>query len=173
MVPLRNIGINVTKSEVGNVARQALRHIAARGYRYQMSNVNAGIGLEQLKKIVGFRARKLEIVRRYDDAFADLDEIKLLHRNAEETFPFSYVLRVLDGKRDELIAHLRAREVDSLVQFYPNHLQPVFEPFRPVLPLPITEELSEEIVTLPLFVEMSDMDVKLVIDSVRSFWHGM
>ncbi len=172
MIPLRNIGIDVTNSGTGTGDRRALRHIAAHGYRYQMSNVNAAIGLEQMKRIDTFRARKLQLVHQYDKAFANLNEIRLLHRNLDETSPFSYVVRVLGGKRDKLMSHLRACAVDCLVQFHPNHLQPAFKPFRGNLSLPITEKLGEEIVTLPLFVEMTDEDARLVIDSVRSFWHA-
>ena len=167
VIPLRNVGISAERSRPVGDARTDYQ-VVGRGYRYHMSDINAAVGLEQLERIDTFRTRKLRIVKKYDEAFADLDEVVLPHRDVRDTHPFSYVVRVLMGRRDDLMSHLRSRDVDCLVEFRPNHLQPAFESFR--TQLPITERLAEEILTLPLFVEMTDEDVDLVIDSVRSFW---
>lgn len=113
--------------------------------------------------------RKHQIVTQYDKVFSELDAIKLPHRGLDSTFPFSYVLRIADGGCDQLMGHLKKHQMDCTIQFYPNHLQPAFVVFR--RPLFVTEKLSDEIVTLPLFFEMTDEDVRLVIDTVCSFWN--
>ena len=114
--------------------------------------------------------RKHQIVTQYDKAFSELDAIKLPHRDLDSTFPFSYVVRITDGRRDGLMEHLKKHQVDCCIHFYPNHLQPAFAEFRK--PLGVTEKLGDEVVTLPLFFEMTDEDVALVIDMVRSFWNA-
>jgi perosamine synthetase len=63
--------------------------------------------------------------------------------------------------------HLKERGIGTTIQFIPNHLQPVFAPFS--RPLPVTEQLYEEILTLPLYVEMTDADVEEVIGEVKAF----
>lgn len=136
------------------------------GHRMHMSDLNAAIGLAQLDKMTRFRTRKLEIARRYDEAFASLPAVLPLPRS-ETTFPFSYVVRVTDGSRDSLAAALRDRDIQSLVQFIPNHLQPAFAKYR--VDLPVTERVFDEILSLPFYVEMTEADVTSVIEGVRDF----
>ena len=166
--PLRNIGIDTDSwSPIGDI-RPRKYQVVTPGYRYLLSNLNAAIGLEQLKRINVFKDRKRGIVRRYDEAFQDLGGLILLQHNLDETFPFSYVIRVLDGRRNELMEHLKERGIGSAVQFFPNHLQPAFAEFRTALP--VTERLCGEILTLPLYYEMSEVDISTVINGVQSFF---
>lgn len=137
------------------------------GYRYYMSNLNAAIGLVQLRRMNAFRERKRAIVRRYDEAFFSLDGVVVIPHDADTVFPFNYVIRVLDGRRDALMVHLKERGIGTTIQFIPNHLQPVFAEFA--APLPVTEQLYQEIVTLPLYYEMTDADVETVIAEVTAF----
>lgn len=133
-----------------------------------MTNLNAAIGLIQLKRFELFKTRKQAIVRRYDGAFKDFRGLALLARNVDETFPFSYVVRVLDQRRDALMTYLKERGIGTTVQFIPNHLQPLCVDFR--VPLAVTEQAYEEIMTLPLYFEMTDDDVETVIAAVCSFF---
>jgi len=124
--------------------------------------------LAQLERVDDFRARKQAIVGRYDEALQDQRGLSLLQRHPTETFPFFYVVRVLDGCRDAMMAHLRSRGVGTGVHYTPNHLQPAFSAFR--TPLPVTEQVYEEILTLPLFYEMDEDQVGQVIEGVRGFF---
>lgn len=144
-------------------------HVTAPGYRYHMPNINAAIGLKQLARLEEFKARKRAIVCAYDEAFRSMGGLRLLEHDQDGAFPFSYVVRVLGGRRDQLMAHLRAREIGSGVHYVPNHLQPLFACTET---LPVTEQLFEEIVTLPLYVELSDAEVAMVIEGVQSFFDG-
>lgn len=137
------------------------------GFRYHMGNINAAIGLVQLGKLEAFCARKREIVAAYNRAFAGLPGIALLDWNLEDTAPFAYILRVLGGRREAAIEALRARGVGTGIHYIPNHTQPLFRPFA--TPLPITEQLGEEILTLPLFQDMTPGEVEQVVDAVESF----
>jgi perosamine synthetase len=168
LLPLRNVGIDFgTWRRIGDDSPWHY-HVVTHGWRYELHNLNAALGLAQLRRLEAFRARKHQIVRQYDEAFSKIDAITLPHRDLDSTFPFSYVVRVTDGNRDRLMRHLKDRQVDCTIQFYPNHLQPAFAEFHELLP--VTDKLKDEIVTLPLFFEMTEDDVALVIDSVRSFW---
>lgn len=138
------------------------------GFRYHMSNINAAIGLVQLKKAHLFIEKKRRIVRQYDDAFRDLEGLELLYRNYEETAPFFYIVKVLDGKRDELMEYLKENGIGSGVHYIPNHLQSYFKNYY--VKLPVTEKVGQEIVTLPLYYDITDNDVRKVINGVRSFF---
>lgn len=170
LVPKRILGIdNDTWSRYRN-ERNWFYGVTTKGYRYHLSNVNAAIGIEQLKRIEEFRAQKRAVVDQYDRVFRGLAGIVLLERQLDETFPFFYIVRVLDGRRDRLMTYLKDHGVGTGVHYIPNHLQPLFAPYR--TPLPVTEQLFEEIVTLPLYFEMSDSDVRQVIESTQQFFQG-
>jgi len=140
------------------------------GFRYHLSNINAAIGLRQLELLEKFKARKQIIVRSYDEAFKNIKGLSLIeHKNLEETFPFFYVVRVLDQRRNLLMEYLQKKDICTGVHYIPNHTQPLFADYSE--PLRVTEEIYEEILTLPLYFEMTDHEIELVIDGVHSFFN--
>ena len=138
------------------------------GYRYHMSNINAAIGLEQLKKFEMFKRWKKEIAARYNQAFQNLNGIRLREDNLNDTFPFFYVLRVLNNRRNEMMEYLKNRGIVTGLHYIPNHLHTLF--YDSDISLPVTESLYEEIITLPLYYEMTEEDVEKVISTVTSFF---
>lgn len=143
--------------------------VTTQGYRYHMSNINAAIGVAQFKKIDLFIQRKKEIVQRYNDAFVNIAGIKVLSWNMKETAPFTYIIRVLNNKREDLIEVLKEKGVGTGIHYIPNHLQPFFKHFA--TSLPVTEQLGEEILTLPLYYDMTDVQVSTVIEAVSAFFN--
>lgn len=164
---LCNVGIDIEPWRRIRSSQPWLYEVVTPGFRYRMSDINASIGLVQLERFEEFRERKRCIAQRYDAAFAGMPGLTPIRHDVPGVFPFNYVIRVREGKRDALMARLKERGIGSTVQFTPCHLQPVFEPFREALPA--TEQLYGEILTLPLYVEMSGADVEYVIGAVRSF----
>jgi perosamine synthetase len=162
-----NVGIDPSTIERGETGPLPYA-VTSAGLRYRMSDVNAAIGLTQLDKMDTFKSRKLEIVRRYDASFADISELSLLHRDLAGTFPFSYGLRVIDGSRDRLMDYLANQSIGTAVQFIPNHLQPFFDAHRTELPR--TEQLFDEVVSIPLYSGLTDEEVDTVVSAVRSFF---
>ncbi len=137
------------------------------GYRYHMSNINAAIGLVQMEKVDAFIARKKDIVKKYDDGFKELKEITLIKRDYRNTAPFNYIIRIKNG-RDRLMSRLKKHNIDSGVHYIPNHLQPFFKKSKTALP--VTEKVWLEMITLPLYYDMTDRDVSRVIGAVSEFF---
>ena len=144
--------------------------VAEPGFRYHMGNLNAAIGLEQMKRFDAFRKRRRAIAGRYDEALAGISGLLLREQHLQETCPFFYVVRVLDGRREALISHLKESGVMTGVHYVPNHLHRLFADRS--TSLPIAERLGQEILTLPLFYEMTDEQVDFVIAAVRRFFSG-
>lgn len=168
MIPKRILGIdNDTWARYRNQRSWAYQ-VVTPGWRYHLSNINAAIGLAQLKRFDQYRSRKREIVRRYDDVFRTIEGLGVIEHHLADTFPFFYIVRVLSDRRDALVNHLKERGVATGVHYIPNHLHPLFSDQKRSLPL--TERLYREIVTLPLYYEMTDSDVETVIDGVRGFF---
>lgn len=141
--------------------------VATAGFRYHMSNINAGIGLAQLRKADAFIARRREICRQYDRAFSGVEGLTPLRVNYDETAPHIYVVRVKDDRRDALMRHLRLEGIETGINYVPNHLHPLFRPEGK--PLPETERAFREILTLPLHVGLTQSDVETIVDRVLAF----
>lgn len=144
-----------------------LYDVTTQGFRYHMSNINAAIGLAQFRKIESFRSSKTKIVLRYNEAFREIDGISLLNWNINETFPFIYIFRVLNDRRDLLMNYLEKKGISTSINYTPNHLLSYFNKGQK---LPVTEKLYKEIITLPLFVDMKERELDHIISSVRGFF---
>lgn len=140
--------------------------VVTRGFRYHMPNINAAIGLAQLRKLERFLSRRLQVARAYDDAFRGVAGLELLRRDYEATAFFAYIIKVKDGRRDGLLDALNKAGVGAGVHYIPNHIQPLFKEFAG--PLPATDLVWTEILSLPLYSSITDAQVESVIAAVRT-----
>jgi perosamine synthetase len=135
--------------------------VVNQGYRYHMSNISAAIGLVQIRKFDAMNRRKIEVARRYDEAFKDIDGVQILeNRGYEGIGLFAYMMRVR-SHRNELMDYLGARGIGSGVHYIPSHLFSFYR--REGLVLPVTEKMYREIISLPLFPDITDEEVERVI----------
>ena len=166
-LPKRILGIdNDTWSRYRN-ERNWFYEVRTSGFRYHMANINAAIGLVQHGKMDQFRQRKIEIIQRYNKALGGMAGLKLLRTPTDEAFPFFYIIRVLNGRRDAMMRVLKERGVGTGVHYIPNHIQPLFAESR--VSLPVTEAVFEEMLTIPLHCELTDADVEKVIAEIGAF----
>jgi len=136
------------------------------GFRYHMSNINAAIGLAQLKKMNFFIKKRQDIARFYDKGLKGINGIEIIKRDYTRIAPFNYT--VLAEKRDKLMAYLQNFGVTTGINYIPNHIQPVFKSQR--ARLPNTEYLYGKILTLPLFAGMRKTEVDYVIRKIKNFY---
>ena len=148
--------------------RQLTYDVTEKGYRYHMPNFCAAIGVAQLEKLEIFIKRRQEICIQYDKNFKNLKTIKILKIDYQESVPFIYILRIKNNLRHKFIEHLKHNNVDTGIHYIPNHYHTYFKQFVKE-PLPITEKLGEQIVTIPLFVDMTKDEIETVINAVLSF----
>jgi dTDP-4-amino-4,6-dideoxygalactose transaminase len=130
------------------------------------NDVSASIALAQLDRLAENQARRAEIWRAYDEAFRDVEWLALPPDAdaGERHSHFTYLVRVLDGRRDRLAHDLLARGIYTTLRYQPLHL------FYPGAGgrLPNAELLNEQGLNLPLHPRLSDDDVAHVVDAVRS-----
>jgi len=136
------------------------------GYRYHLSNINAAIGVVQLKKFETMNARKLQVAQRYDKAFSSLNKIQLLRTDYEGLAQFMYVFKVLDG-RDDLLKHLTEHEIGTGIHYIPSHKFEYNKQYAS--PLPVTDKIYKQILSLPLFADITDEQVEEVISTVTEW----
>jgi len=132
------------------------------------SDLNAAIGLAQLRKIDALQERRAEIWDRYQHAFADSELVESPEDAAvDQTHSyFTYLIRVDARYRDRLAGHLLDHGIYSTLRFHPLHLSPIFGPRQE---LPLTETLSECGLNIPLHPRLTDEDVERVIQTIMTF----
>ncbi len=143
------------------------------GFKYNMTDIQASLGLWQLKKLNGFQARRREIVRIYNEAFGAEEALELpVERPEVEHAWHLYVLRLRKGtlriERDRFIEELKARNIGTSVHFIPVHIHPYYRnkySFRPE-DFPLAYSNYRRILSLPLNNRLDDRDVADVIEAV-------
>jgi len=153
----------------GEPRRSWMYEVEEVGYKYEMNDLAAAIGLAQLSRLEQLNGERRRLLKRYREAFADLDDLAVLpQRSHAESACYSAVIRC--SNRDALYAHLDAEGIDSNVHYYPNHMLPIFRSYT--TRLPETEAQWQKILTIPLHPELSTQDQDRVIDSIRRFALG-
>ena len=148
--------------------RSWMYDVPVQGYRYHMSNINAGIGLAQLKKVESFLTRRREMCGKYDSALKDISGIRFREIDYSTIGPHIYVIRILDGRRDDLKKFLMERDIETGVSFIPNHFHSFYK--NENLSLLETEQAFKEIISLPLHCGLSNADIELIIDGLQDFF---
>jgi dTDP-4-amino-4,6-dideoxygalactose transaminase len=146
--------------------------VLAPGYKYNMTDIQASLGLSQLEKLDRMQKRREEIARCYNEAFADCPAVDLPFDSLDVRHAWHlYVIKLKkrEGRldRDSFIEKLKHKGVGSSVHFIPVHYHPYHREYFAGMSYPVVEEVFESIVSLPLYPKMSDGDVERVIQAVR------
>lgn len=137
------------------------------GFKYHMNDIAAAIGLVQLSKLDRTNAKRRAIVQCYNDAFRDVDWIETpVEKDYVRSAHHNYVIRT--PYRDELNLYLKERGIATGVHYMPIHLQPFYRK-RFDANVPVAERIWTQLLTLPLYPDLTDEDVNYVIDSIKSF----
>lgn len=144
------------------------------GYKYNMTDLQASLGLRQLEKLDRFQQRRREIAARYEEALDSLDGLLTPVTLSDVLHAWHlYVVRVRENSasidRDDLIRELGNRDVGTSVHFIPVHLHPYYEDEYDYEPddFPNALEAYREIVSLPLYPALTDDRVDYVVESIR------
>jgi dTDP-4-amino-4,6-dideoxygalactose transaminase len=143
--------------------------VISEGYRYHLNNIMASIGVSQIKRVDEFIVSRQAVCTRYSAAFDGIAGLRVLRRDYSDVSPFIYSLRVLNHKREALIEHLAALDIEVGIHFVPVHKHTYFAGARRS-PMPVTERVVDEVLTLPLHSLMKEAHIERVIDGVRSFF---
>lgn len=148
--------------------------VIAPGFKYNMTDMAAALGIHQLRKVEAFQERRQAIAQRYHQAFADLPVI--LPPDAAPGDCHAWHLYALCLKpeaplgRDAFIQGMADRGIGCSVHYIPLHQHPYWRDTYQLRPedFPHTQRLYEGEVSLPIYTRMGDGDVERVIEAVRS-----
>ena len=144
------------------------------GFKCNMTDIQASLGLQQLKKLPRFQDRRRQVVQRSQSELGGLPEVETPTDRAEvesawHIYPLRLHLEALRIGRSQFIEELRARNVGASVHFIPVHVHPYYrEKYGySAHDFPVAAAHYERLVSLPLHPRLSDGDVDDVIEAVR------
>jgi len=152
--------------------------VVAPGFKYNMTDVAASLGIHQLRRSDGFQADRERIAARYDAAFADLPLILPPKPPAGDQHSWHlYIVRVADESplnRQELIAKLQAENIGISVHYTPLHLMTYWRELGGYedSAFPGATDIFNRCVSLPHFMAMTEAEQDRVIDVVRKALGG-
>lgn len=147
--------------------------VVAPGFKYNMTDIAASIGIHQLRKANSFQARRQWIAQQYNTAFADLPlKTPFIARPNDIHSWHLYVVQLdlekLTIGRDRFIELMSKEGIGTSVHFIPLHIQPYWRERYNLKPddFPITYDVYRRAVSLPIYPKMTDGDVERVINAV-------
>lgn len=150
--------------------------IIAPGYKYNLTDVAAALGLVQLRKADAMHARRKEIAARYTERLGKLEELRLPRElpdrdHSWHLYPLRLRREVLRGTREDFINDLKQEGIGTSVHYTPLHLHPYYRQtfgYRPE-DLPIMSRVYPEIASLPMFPALTDGDVDRIAGVVEAW----
>lgn len=152
----------------GRPRRAWMYEVEEVGFKYEMNDLAATLGLVQLDKLESANAERRRLVERYCRAFAAMEGIEFTpEREYARSSCYNAVIKVAPEVRDELCEYLDQHGIDSNVHYYPNHLLPLYRPYT--TRLPVTEREWKRILSIPLYPGLRDDQQDRVIDCIGRF----
>lgn len=152
-------------------------HVSVPGYKYNLTDIQAALGLSQLPRVFTVHKRRRHLAQLYK---------KMLNKNANIILPadpsfsrsehawhlFTVQMKPEAGiSRDNLINELKKRGIGTSVHFIPNHLQDFYRGIQKVK-LPVTELVFSRILSLPLYEKLSDREVVYISGVLNELTYG-
>ena len=140
------------------------------GFNWRMSSLLASLGLSQLKKadrLISMRRKNAEYLNR---KLRGIGGIRLVEE-PKDSFAVYQLYTIRAKKRDSLMGFLAKRGITSKVYFDPIHRYKVFRGYN--ANLPVTDRMSKEVLTLPMYPGMTRKEMDYIIDNIQEFYGGI
>lgn len=143
------------------------------GFKYNMTDLQAAMGMQQLRKLAAFHRRRREVVAAYEEAFGEEPALELpVEREEAASAWHLYVLRIRPERlridRDAFVCELKRRNIGTSVHYTPLHLMSFYRDKYGYCPedFPVAQDAFERMLSIPLHPRLTDADVQDVIEAV-------
>ena len=147
------------------------------GYKYNLTDISASLGLDQLNQLTKWQSRRNEIVKSYELGLKNIKGIII------PSIPNSgvhgwhlYIIRIKTEKwkigRDLIINKLDEVGIGTSVHYLPVHMHSYYSKkygWRPE-DFPLSYELSKKVISLPIYPLLKDDEIKYIIDNINNLW---
>lgn len=150
--------------------------VIAPGYKYNMMDIQAALGIHQLERLDAFIDRRRDLAQRYQAELGEIAELALptlpayAHRHAWHLYCVLINVDEAGMTRDEFIEAMKSQNVGTGLHYQAVHLHPYYQENFGFSSgdFPIAEDVGERIVSLPLFPRMQDHDVDRTINAIKN-----
>lgn len=167
---LRNHGMSVDARKRHETKEIIIERYLELGYNYRMTDIQAAIGIEQLKKIDYILKIRREIAKKYNKTFKTIPYLKVFEEKPHMFTNYqSYCLLLKKGcpvKRDALMKKLLMKGISTRRGIMLSHREPFYQKLYPRLKLPVSEYVSNNSLILPLYVGMKKQEVLYIIETI-------
>jgi perosamine synthetase len=146
------------------------------GFTARLNTCNAAIGRVQLRHLESWNERRRAIAGLYSQELKGLKEIGTPPLANKDSIPVFHLYVIRSKRRDELASYLSGKGIETVIHYpVPIHLQPVYVQMYGYKEgsYPISERLSASVLSLPLFPEMKDEEVRYVCEQIKGFYGGV
>ena len=140
------------------------------GYNYRITDIQCALGCSQMKKLDRFLARRKEIVARYNEAFADCDNIITPYQLSDtESGWHLYIVQVKNCDRRQVFENMREKGIGVNVHYIPVYMHPYYQEHGyENVHCVNAEEIYSHIISLPLYPGLTSEQQDYVIDTLKS-----
>ena len=142
-------------------ARHWYYEIAVLGYKYNMNDLAAAIGLAQLKKLDGMNAKRSTCIKRYLEGIRTLTNIEPLLPYQPDDYVY-WIFGIRTEQRDAMILRLKSKGIPTGVHYMPLSLHPLFERYESHCP--VAKQIWETFVSLPLHANLTTDEIDYILD---------
>lgn len=150
-------------TEVNHDAMHWFYELNVLGYKYNMNDLAASIGLIQLKRLPQFNRRRSEIIRQYLNGMKSVPGIEPLLPFEPENYPYQ-MFGIRSDRRDDLMIHLKSKGIATGCHYTPLSVQPLFREWGQNCPF--IEKEADRFITLPLHADLTDEEVRYIIGHI-------
>ena len=137
------------------------------GYKYNMNDLAASIGLVQLKKLPNMNKKRSYTIRKYLDGLKNVPMIEPLLPFKPEKYVYQ-MFGIRCDERDKLMIHLKSKGISTGCHYTPLSKQPLFKQFNGQCPY--IEKESDKFITLPLHSDLKEEEIEYIIKEIREFY---
>ncbi len=173
MVTTNDAGVADMIKKLRHCGRKGQYEHDAIGYTSRLNSANAAVGILQLKNLEGWNEKRRAIAKKYHEGLKGVGDVRLPPQPDKDFEPVFHQYAIRTSRRNELKDFLASKDVGTGVHYeIPIHLQPIYRDmfgYQEGL-LPITERMCKEVLTLPMFTEMTDEQSKYVCEMIQEFY---
>jgi dTDP-4-amino-4,6-dideoxygalactose transaminase len=163
---LREHGMNASAADRHSAGGVVIESYLETGFNYRMTDVQAALGLVQLRRLDGIIERRRELAARYHSLLSDVDNVWAVTDPAYGTMNYQSFWVLLDDsvgvQRNEVLGTLAAAGISGRRGIMASHLEPAYAG-HPHGPLPVTERLTSRSLILPLYHDLTAQEQEMVV----------